>query len=198
MKVNFNNIQINKTNFLATLAIAFFLATIPIVTFAYEKPAPEIVRVKLGEVVSMNSFTHTITILVASSSSEITVRQSASTTIFTGSGDETSVDSIKKGSKIYVFGVINVDTMNAEKVVIKNQSKLSRDFLKDQETDVAISENDTTFLAFLNKIWKGVTFTTVYGASRIEQSLISKPNKEENQARGVEQTEVKLAIKTII
>lgn len=197
MKVNVNTIQINKKHFLATLVIGFSLAALP-ATFAFEKPAPEIVRVKLGEVVSINPLTNSITISVASSSSEITVRQSASTTIFTGNGDETSMDSIKKGSKIYVFGVLHDDTMKAEKVVIKNPSKLSRDNLKGQTPDVATSETDTTFLAFLNKIWKGVAFTTAYGAGRIEENFNTKPVEDKNQASSDQTPAVKLTIKTII
>ena len=88
--------------------------------------------------------------------------------------------------------------MKAEKVVIKNPSKLSRENLKEQSSDVATTEMDTTFLAFLNKIWKGVAFTTVYGAGRIEESLNAKPAEEENQASSGQTNGVKLTLKTII
>ena len=129
----------------------------------------------MGEVVNVSKLMNTFSIKLASST--ITVRHTASTTVYLGTGEVTTFDeAIKKGVKIYVFGVLDEEeeSMKVEKIVVKNPSRLSRDNLKTQEEVKEVSFFDEVeprvFTLWLS-VWKGVTFTTAYSAERLEQSF---------------------------
>lgn len=135
------------------------------------------IKVKLGEVVRVSDVTNNFTLQLASST--ITVTYSDDVMVYSGSGETILFDeAVKKGADVYVFGIFNetLKTMQPQKIVVKNKSRLSRKSLSLEVQNQASLENnyverENGMLSLWVRIWKGVTFTTAYGADRIEESL---------------------------
>ncbi len=78
----------------------------------------------------------------------------ASTTVYLGNGDETSLSSLKNGESVYIFGSYNHDTRDilAEKIIIRNKRITSRTSLS--RAQVASGQNtneaDGTILGLLS------------------------------------------------
>lgn len=139
----------------------------------------EVIKVRLGEVLKVNSSTSTFSLILASST--IRVDYNDETRVQAGNESPLSLsEAIRKGAKVYVFGILSSDgeSMIAEKIIVKNESKLSRKNLSlttpENTTSVADllpEEGETEAFSLWVKLWKGVVFTTAYSAERLEESL---------------------------
>lgn len=87
-----------------------------------EKP----VQVRLGEVEGTSLENYLF--FVATSSTTLTAYYDTKTTFFNGAGDVVTSEIIQPGAIVYIFGIMDKarNSMNVEKVVIKNKSKLAR------------------------------------------------------------------------
>ena len=166
---------------------AFILA--PSLTYASSK---EMVKVKLGEIISVDNFADTFTLKLASS----TLTVNYSDTTYTYDGEEKNVslsEAVKKGQMVYVFGVLDNSnaSMRVQKIVVKNPSKLSRKNLFSEGVVTSRNQQEKETFSLWLEIWKGITFTTVYSAERIEsgfgylQASSSGENSEEKISKDI-------------
>lgn len=151
---------------LSTILVSGVLMFTPSLTYASSK---EVVKVRLGQITSVGTFADTFDLKLASST--LTVSYSDITNIYDGEENIVSLEEgIKKGQTVYVFGILdeNNENMKVEKIIVKNPSKLSRKNLFTEATVPVESQQpqQETFSLWL-EIWKGITFTTVYGAERL-------------------------------
>lgn len=171
MKANYISLSTSVKIILSTLLVSAALIFTPTPTYASSK---EVVKVKLGQITSVGTFADTFDLKLASST--LTVTYSDTTYIYDGEENVVSLEeAIKKGQTVYVFGILdeNNENMKVEKIIVKNPSKLSRKNLVAEASVGALSQEQKeqeTFSLWL-EIWKGITFTTVYGAERIENGF---------------------------
>ena len=169
----------NLSGFLFISAVFF---TSIVTTSALEKKIQspkEVIKVRLGEVSKVNPSSNTFLLKLASST--ITITYDSQTLIL--SGDETVLsleESLIKGAKVYVFGILasEEESMNAQKIIVKNLSKLSRKNLSltvpENTSTVGVrssSQEEAEAFSLWVTLWKGLIFTTVYSAERLEESF---------------------------
>lgn len=83
-------------------------------------------QVKLGEISLISKGGSTF--FVQTSSNTITSYYDRETMFYTGAGDVTTSEILQPGVTVYIFGIFDEvrGSMNVEKVVLKNKSKLAR------------------------------------------------------------------------
>jgi hypothetical protein len=83
-------------------------------------------KAKKGTIEDIDRVTSTFTLQVGETS--ILVKNTATTTFYTGTGSEITFNDMEGGATVYVFGFMRSDdqAMSAIKVVVANKSKLER------------------------------------------------------------------------
>ena len=83
-------------------------------------------RVRKGVIENIDTATNSFTLRVLDR--VIIVKNNATTTFYSGDGEEIDRKDINEGAKVYVFGYVasNDSVMSASKIVITNKSKMER------------------------------------------------------------------------
>lgn len=116
-----------------------------------------IIRVRLGELVKVDSQKE-ILVLVSDAES-LAVYYDSRTLFFLGNEEEISLDDLKKGSMLYIFGSIDGTSSmtHIEKIIVKNNSKLSRKIPQELYQDQVAKTKSSKKVSLWEQILQGIS-----------------------------------------